>query len=343
MVEHHRHGALPEGDPHLRGGVNPRKDGEQTIREHGVKEEDARTDDDDAEEHAPVAQDAIARQDDGDHEARAARVGHAEAREREDEDREREAAPPAREADRQPECQADDDVKVAREDVRIFPCREDTLRQLGERCTVHPFHRGDVDAEDELIKAVEDDEYRRRRHGNDDGAQLLCAPQGLPREQIGERIDRHEMGVVVKAERHVGRDGDRQEGDHDKEERGGIVRQTPQVKVRIDAQAHAKRRTADEEHRHRRERHERNQKRLCDERILHRARHTFAPARAAQRAPPLTEVVLFLSHEVTSPQGAWRGCRPRDRASPPQRAAHPPHVRAREPLRAPPQDRLPHV
>ena len=157
MIHNHRHGALPEGDSHLRGGVDPRKDGEQTIREHGVKEEDARANDDDAEEHAPVAQDAIACQDDGDHEARAARVGHAKAREREDEDRERQAAPPAREADRQPECQADDDVKVAREDVRIFPRRENALRQFRKCRAVHPFHRRDVDAEDELIEAVEND------------------------------------------------------------------------------------------------------------------------------------------------------------------------------------------
>ena len=122
MIENHRNRALPEGEPHLRRGVDARKDGEQTIRQDWVKEEDPRANDDDAEKHAPVTQYTIPRQEDTDHEARTARIGHAEARERHDKEHEGQPAPPSRQSGSKPERKADDDIEITCEDVWILPC-----------------------------------------------------------------------------------------------------------------------------------------------------------------------------------------------------------------------------
>ena len=93
MIHHHRNRALPERNPHLRGGVNTRKDGEQTICKHGVKEKRPRPDDDKPEKNAPVTQCAVACKHDGNDKTRAACIRHTETGKRGDKQDDRKDAP----------------------------------------------------------------------------------------------------------------------------------------------------------------------------------------------------------------------------------------------------------
>ena len=100
------------------------------------------------------------------------------------------------------------------------------------------------------------------------------------------------MIKIIEAERLIRCDCNGEKSNDDKEQRRGIIGQTPQMKTWIDAQAQEKRRTPDEQHSHCRKRHKGNQKRLSNHRVHHAAGHSPAPAALAKYAAPLLEIIL---------------------------------------------------
>ena len=204
MVGNHGDRALPEREAHLRRGVEPRKDRGHPLEQRGVEREDAAAREHAADEHAPVAQRAVGQEHRRDGQAGAARIRHGEARgKREQRQRQHEPLPARLHAEEYAEHEAHHDIEIASEDIRVLPGGKDALAQFGECLAVHPFHRARINAEGELIEAVEHAEQCGGRQRGDEQLELPARAEVLPNEEIHEQVDADEVVVVVKAERRV--------------------------------------------------------------------------------------------------------------------------------------------
>ena len=204
VVGNHGDRALPEREAHLRRGVEPREDRGHPLEQRGVEREDTAAHEHAGNEHAPVAQRAVGQEHRRDGQACAARIRHGEARgEREQRQRQHEPLAARLHAEEYAEHEAHHDIEIASEDIRVLPGGKDALAQLGERLAVHPFHRARINAEGELVEAVEHAKQRGGRQRGDEQLELPARAEVLPDEEIHEQIDADEVVVVVKAERRV--------------------------------------------------------------------------------------------------------------------------------------------
>ena len=323
MILDHRDRALPERQAHLRRGVHLREDGRDALVEHRVNGKKKRDDDDTGGEHAAVPERAVAREDDRNDEAGAARIRHRQAGCRSEHERAQEDAALAVTAlHEEAEGQTDDDVEVTRKDVRVLPGREDALAQLGERIAVHPLHRTDVDAEQELIVAVEQDDDRCRAGHAQDGLHLPGLPDILPDQEIRQHVDANEVVIVVETEAAVRRGQHRQGADGHEEHRRHVEAQVAEVEILVHVEPQGSPRDADEQSNCRRARRERQEEHLGQEAVPgNRAR---APLPAALCEDPALladvrarQVCLILLHLLTpSAAAASRGRRRRGTGSP---------------------------
>ena len=317
MVLDHRDRALPEGQAHLRRGVDLREDRGDALVEHRVEDEEDGDDEDAGDEHAAVAEHAVAREDDGDDEAGPARVRHREARRRREHEGTQEDATLAVTAlHEEAEGQADDDVEVACEDVRVFPGREDALAQLREGIAVDPLHRADVDAEQELVVAVEQDDDRRRAGHAQDGLHLPGLPDVLPDQEIRQHVDADEVVIVVKAEPAVRRGQHRQAADGHEEHRRHIEAQVAEVEFLVHVEPQGRPRDADEQRDRRHTRRERQEEHLGQEAVPGNRGRAPLPAVMREGTPLLADVrarltCLISLHALIPPASAASGARRR--------------------------------
>ena len=204
MVLNHGHGAFPEGQPHFRGCVHLGEHRGQALIEHGVSHQQQYSYANAGCQYPPVLKHAIGGKNHGNNEAGSAGIGHGQtSRTCRQEHPKHNTLLFGSGLDEQAKSQTDDDIQIPGQNVGIFPGGKHPLPQFGEGVAVHPFHGADINAEDELIEAVEQDEHRRHPNDQQQFLHLPDAAHILSHDKVSQNIHAHQIVPVVETKAFV--------------------------------------------------------------------------------------------------------------------------------------------